>query len=121
MEMVSFFRSVCVDIVNKKTYNEYKKINFVRKKKRCYFMPNMETVEAIQEIKKMKTNPGIGKTYSNVDEMIEELLADKKHKVTWKWRHASALAFVSKGSGGFGKLWELWKRSGLVVSHGKNV
>ena len=37
-------------------------------------MPNMETVEAIQEIKKMKTNPGIGKTYSNVDEMIEELL-----------------------------------------------
>ena len=39
-------------------------------------VPNAETVEAIQEVKKMKVNPGIGKTYSNVDEMMEELLTD---------------------------------------------
>lgn len=39
-------------------------------------VPNAETVEAIQEVKKMKANPGIGKTYSNVDEMMEELLTD---------------------------------------------
>lgn len=39
-------------------------------------VPNAETVEAIQEVKKVKVNPGIGKTYSNVDEMMEELLTD---------------------------------------------
>ena len=39
-------------------------------------VPNAETVEAIQEVKSMKANRGIGKTYSNVDQMVEELLAD---------------------------------------------
>ena len=39
-------------------------------------VPNAETLEAIQEVKKMKANPGLGKTYSNVDQMMEELLAD---------------------------------------------
>ena len=39
-------------------------------------LPNAETVEAIQEVKRMKANPGLGKTYSNVDQMMEELLAD---------------------------------------------
>jgi DNA-damage-inducible protein J len=39
-------------------------------------VPNAETVEAIQEVKRMKANPGLGKTYSNVDQMMEELLAD---------------------------------------------
>lgn len=38
--------------------------------------PNTETIEAIQEVKRMKANPSLGKTYSNVDEMMEELLAD---------------------------------------------
>lgn len=38
--------------------------------------PNAETIEAIQEVKKMKTDPGLGKTYTNVDEMMEDLLAD---------------------------------------------
>ena len=38
--------------------------------------PNAETVEAIQEVKRMKANPGLGKTYSDVDQMMEELLAD---------------------------------------------
>ena len=38
--------------------------------------PNTETIEAIQEVKRMKANPSLGKTYSDVDQMIEELLAD---------------------------------------------
>nr|DAU13599.1 MAG TPA: addiction module antitoxin [Bacteriophage sp.]DAU73692.1 MAG TPA: addiction module antitoxin [Bacteriophage sp.] len=39
-------------------------------------LPNAETIEAIQEVKRMKANSGLGKTYSNVDQMMEELLAD---------------------------------------------
>lgn len=39
-------------------------------------MPNEETIEAIQEVKRMKANPSFGKTYSNVEQMMEELLAD---------------------------------------------
>jgi len=39
-------------------------------------VPNTETVEAIQEGKRMKENPDIGKSYANVDQMIEELLPD---------------------------------------------
>lgn len=39
-------------------------------------MPNDETAAAMQEVKKMKADPGLGKTYTNVDQMMEELLAD---------------------------------------------
>ena len=39
-------------------------------------IPNAETVEAIQEVKRMKADPNLGKTYSDVDKMMEELLAD---------------------------------------------
>ncbi len=39
-------------------------------------VPNAETVEAIKEVKRMKADPSLGKTYSNVDQMMEELLAD---------------------------------------------
>lgn len=39
-------------------------------------MPNKETLEAIREVQEMKANPNIGKTYSDVDQMMEELLAD---------------------------------------------
>lgn len=39
-------------------------------------IPNSETVEAIQEVQHMKADPTLGKTYSNVDQMMEELLAD---------------------------------------------
>ena len=38
--------------------------------------PNTETIEAIQEVKSMKADPSLGKTYYNVDEMMEEQLAD---------------------------------------------
>lgn len=39
-------------------------------------VPNAETVEAIQEVKRMKANPNLGKIYSDVDQMMGELLAD---------------------------------------------
>ncbi len=39
-------------------------------------IPNAETIEAIQEVKKLKANPGLGKTYTDVDQMMEDLLAD---------------------------------------------
>ncbi len=39
-------------------------------------VPNAETIEAIQEVKKMKADPSLGKTYTDVDQMMEDLLAD---------------------------------------------
>lgn len=45
-------------------------ISFMIRKK----IPNDETLEAINEIKLMKENPELGKTYSDVDEMMEDLL-----------------------------------------------
>ena len=39
-----------------------------------YGIPNAETIAAIEEVQKMKSNPTIGKTYNNVDEMIRDLL-----------------------------------------------
>ncbi len=38
--------------------------------------PNAETIEAIQEVRRMKADPNLGKTYSNVDQMMKELLED---------------------------------------------
>ena len=37
-------------------------------------MPNAETVEAMREVQQMKADPSLGKTYNNVDQMMEELL-----------------------------------------------
>lgn len=37
--------------------------------------PNTETLEAIKEVEKMKENPAIGKSYTDIDEMMEDLLA----------------------------------------------
>ncbi|MDO5563391.1 MAG: type II toxin-antitoxin system RelB/DinJ family antitoxin [Synergistaceae bacterium] len=36
--------------------------------------PNEETVAAIQEVQEMKKDPSIGKTYTDVDVMMKELL-----------------------------------------------
>lgn len=37
-------------------------------------VPNKETMAAIEEVYQMKLNPSIGKTYSDVEEMMKELL-----------------------------------------------
>lgn len=39
-------------------------------------IPNAETLEAIQEVKQMKSNPSLGKTYNDVNQMMGELLSD---------------------------------------------
>lgn len=37
--------------------------------------PNVETREAINEVQRMKADPTLGKTYTDVDAMMEDLLA----------------------------------------------
>lgn len=37
--------------------------------------PNAETLAAIEEVRKMKADPSIGKTYDNVNQMMEDLLS----------------------------------------------
>ncbi|MCL2197690.1 MAG: type II toxin-antitoxin system RelB/DinJ family antitoxin [Defluviitaleaceae bacterium] len=37
-------------------------------------VPNAETLEALEEVKHMKADPSIGKSYTNIDEMMKELL-----------------------------------------------
>ena len=37
-------------------------------------IPNSETRAAIEEVQKMKENPSMGKAYTDVDQMMEELL-----------------------------------------------
>ena len=37
-------------------------------------IPNAETLEALKEVEEMKLNPSIGKSYTDVDAMMEELL-----------------------------------------------
>lgn len=37
-------------------------------------VPNAETVAAIREVERMKEEPGLGKSYSDVEQMMEELL-----------------------------------------------
>ena len=39
-------------------------------------LPNDETLEAIKEVQMMKEDPSIGITYTDVDQMMEELLKD---------------------------------------------
>lgn len=38
--------------------------------------PNAETAEALQEVRRMKADPTLGKVYSDVDDMMKELLSD---------------------------------------------
>jgi DNA-damage-inducible protein J len=37
--------------------------------------PNAETLEAIEEVKRMKKDPSLGKGYTDVDQMMKELLS----------------------------------------------
>lgn len=36
--------------------------------------PNQETLEAIEEVQRMKADPSLRKSYTDVDEMMKELL-----------------------------------------------
>lgn len=37
-------------------------------------VPNVETMAALEEVEKMKNNPSLGKSYTNVDDMMSDLL-----------------------------------------------
>lgn len=37
-------------------------------------VPNADTLEALEEVRQMKKNPRLGKTYTDVDVMMKELL-----------------------------------------------
>ena len=73
------FEAFCVDMGMSMTtaFN-----NFAKKVVREYRIPfeigaevsNAETMEAIQEVQRMKADPSIGKTYDDVDRMMEDLL-----------------------------------------------
>ena len=39
-----------------------------------YGTPNAETIDALEEVRRMKADPTIGKTYDNVDEMMRDIL-----------------------------------------------
>ncbi len=39
-----------------------------------YGIPNAETIDAIEEVQRMKADPTLGKTYDDVDEMMRDLL-----------------------------------------------
>lgn len=72
--------------MDRDTYNAFKSIvvkngenvkgNIVRYMQNVirYETSNAETLEAIEEVQKMKANPTIGKAYKDVDEMMKGLL-----------------------------------------------
>ena len=37
--------------------------------------PNSETLSALREVEEMKKNPSLGKSYTDVDKMMEDLLS----------------------------------------------
>ena len=76
----------CLFSMDRDVYNAFKSIisrngenvkdNIVRYMQNVidYEIPNAETITAIEEVQKMKSNPAFGKTYSNVDEMMRDIL-----------------------------------------------
>lgn len=77
----------CSFSMDRDLYNQYKSI-IVRKGRNVksdlirYMndvvkndIPNWETLQALDEVRKMKADPSIGKTYHDVDEMMAELLS----------------------------------------------
>ena len=38
-------------------------------------VPNSETLAAIREVEEMKKNPSLGKSYTDIDKMMEDMLS----------------------------------------------
>ena len=49
--------------------------DFILFQKYRLYEPNAETLEALLEVEQMKENPSFGKSYTDVDLMVEELLS----------------------------------------------
>lgn len=77
----------CSFTLDRETYDAYKSIvvknhenvkgNLIRYMKDVinFEIPNKETIEAIKEVEAMKKDSSIGKSYTDIDRMMEELLA----------------------------------------------
>lgn len=77
----------CSFTMDRETYNAYKSIiakngenvkgNIIRYMKSViqYETPNADTIAAIREVEEMKKNPSLYKGYTDVDEMIKDLLS----------------------------------------------
>lgn len=76
----------CSFVVDREIYDAFKSIvvknhqnvkgNLIRYMQYVinYGIPSIETIDAIEEVQKMKADPNLGKTYNNVDEMMKDLL-----------------------------------------------
>ena len=76
----------CSFTLDRETYDAYKSIvvknhenvkgNLIRYMQYVidYETPNAETIDAIEEVQRMKADPTLGKTYDNVDDMMGGLL-----------------------------------------------
>ena len=76
----------CSFSMDRKTYDAFKSIvvknhqnvkcNLIRYMQYVidYDIPNPETIDAIEEVQRMKADPTLGKSYDNVDEMMRDLL-----------------------------------------------
>lgn len=76
----------CSFSMDRATYDAFKSIvvknhqnvkgNLVRYMQQVidYEIPNAETIAAIEEVQRMKADSSIGKTYTDVDEMMKDIL-----------------------------------------------
>ena len=77
----------CSFTLNRDLYNRYKSIivrgggnvkgDLVRYMENVITeseVPNSETLEALSEVKSMKEDPSLGKSYTDIDKMMEDLL-----------------------------------------------
>lgn len=77
----------CSFTMDRNTYDAFKSIvvknhqnvkgNLVRYMQHVieYETPNAETIEAMDEVRRRKQDPSIGKTYDSVDDMMKDLLS----------------------------------------------
>jgi len=77
----------CSFTLNRDLYNRYKSIivrgggnvkgDLVRYMENVITeseVPNSETLEALSEVKRIKEDPSLGKSYTDIDKMMEDLL-----------------------------------------------
>lgn len=69
-EEIGLSMSACMNIFARKAVNE-NRIPFIVGNE----LPNKETLEALEEVKLMKKDPSIGKSYYDVDLMMKDLLS----------------------------------------------
>ena len=67
---IAYFESLILCCIASVTMNT----EYIADKMEEREVPNRETREAIDEVQRMKADPTMGKTYTDVDEMMKDLL-----------------------------------------------